>query len=72
MVRMNDNKERRRDYAKQLLKGEKMDSSYENWLEFDGMLRRITTSLELNQGMTRRDAFKEALRKTKEYYGFTF
>ena len=69
---MNDNKERRRDYAKQLLKGEKMNSSYANWLEFDGMLRRITTSLELNQGMTRRDAFKEALRKTKEYYGFTF
>jgi len=69
---MNDNKERRRDYAKQLLKGEKMDSSYENWLEFDGMLRRITTSLELNQGMPRSEAFKEALRKTKEYYGFTF
>jgi len=69
---MNDNKERRRDYAKQLLKGEKMNSSYANWLEFDDMLRRITTSLELNQGMTRRDAFKEALRKTKEYYGFTF
>lgn len=67
---MNDNKERRRDYAKQLLKGEKMDSSYANWLEFDDMLRRITTSLELNQGMPRREAFKEALRKTKEYYGY--